>query len=201
LVDALPKNVRSYYGMDFGRSGDLSVIVPLIEGQRLHRRCPFLIELRNVPFRQQEQLIFWLADRLPRFSAGAHDARGNGQFLAEVAMQRYGSSMIHQVMLTREWYRDNMPKMKAAFEDDEITIPLDADVLADMRAIVVDKGVPKVPDSGRTKGKDGGQRHGDAAISVALAWFASLNPGAVIEFESVGDSQIGSGYDDYMGAL
>lgn len=201
MVDALPKNVRSFYGMDFGRSGDLSVIVPLIEGQRLHRRCPFLIELRNVPFRQQEQLVFWLADRLPRFSGGAHDARGNGQFLAEVAMQRYGSSMVHQVMLTREWYRDNMPKMKAAFEDDEITIPKDADVLADMRAIVVDKGVPKVPDTGRTKGKDGGQRHGDAAISIALAWFASLNPGAVIEFEAVGDSYIGSGYEDYMGAL
>lgn len=201
MVDALPKNVRSFYGMDFGRSGDLSVIVPLIEGQRLHRRCPFLIELRNVPFRQQEQLVFWLADRLPRFSGGAHDARGNGQFLAEVAMQRYGSSMVHQVMLTREWYRDNMPKMKAAFEDDEITIPKDADVLADMRTIVVDKGVPKVPDTGRTKGKDGGQRHGDAAISIALAWFASLNPGAVIEFEAVGDSHIGSGYEDYMGAL
>lgn len=201
LVDALPKNVRSYYGMDFGRLGDLSVIVPLIEGQRLHRRAPFLIELRNVPFSQQEQLLFWLADRLPRFSAGAHDARGNGQFLAEVAMQRYGSSMVHQVMLTREWYRDNMPKMKAAFEDDEITIPKDADVLADMRAIVVDKGVPKVPDTGRTKGKDGGQRHGDAAIAVALAWFASLNPGAVIEFESIGASRIGSGYEDYMGAL
>lgn len=201
LVDALPKNVRSYYGMDFGRSGDLSVIMPLIEGQRLHRRCPFLIELRNVPFTQQQQLLFWLVDRLPRFSGGANDARGNGQFLAEVAMQRYGSSMIHQVMLSREWYRDNMPKMKAAFEDDEISIPKDADVLADMRAIVVDKGVPKVPDTGRTKGKDGGQRHGDAAIAVALAWFASLNPGAVIEFESIGDSRIGSGYDDYMGAL
>lgn len=201
LVDALPKNVRSYYGLDFGRSGDLSVITPLVEGQRLHRRAPFMIEMRNVPFKQQEQVLFWLADRLPRFGGGAHDARGNGQYLAEVAMQRYGATMIHQVMLTLEWYRENMPKMKAAFEDNEITISKDADVLDDMRAIVVEKGVPKVPDTARTKGNDGKQRHGDAAISVALAWFASLNPGAIIEFESIGERQIGGGMEDYMGAL
>ncbi|MDP3841088.1 MAG: hypothetical protein Q8Q81_00630 [Oxalobacteraceae bacterium] len=201
LMDLLPTGMRAYYGQDFARNGDLSVIWPLLEEQSLHRRCPFLIEMRNVPFKQQEQLLFWMADHLSRFSGGAHDARGNGQYLAEVAMQRYGATMIHQVMLTQQWYRDNMPKYKAAFEDREITIAKDADVLADHRAIMVDKGVPKIPDTGHTTGTDGGQRHGDSAIAGALAWFASLNPGAVIEFESVGDSRIGSGYDDYMGAL
>jgi phage FluMu gp28-like protein len=201
LVRALPKNLRSFYGMDFARNGDLSVVTPLLEEQSLRRRAPFMIEMRNVPFKQQEQVLFWLADRLPRFSGAAHDARGNGQYLAEVAMQRYGASMVHQVMLTREWYRDNMPKMKAAFEDDEISIPKDADVLADMRAIVMDKGVPKVPDTGHTTGNDGGKRHGDAAISVLLADFASRNPGAVIEFESINEDRIGGGFKDYMGAL
>lgn len=202
LMDLLPKDMRSYYGQDFARNGDLSVVWPLIEEQSLHRRCPFLIEMRNVPFKQQEQLLFWMVDRLARFASGAHDARGNGQYLAEVAMQRYGSTKIHQVMLTQQWYRDNMPKYKAAFEDREITISKDADVLADHRAIMVEKGVPKIPDTGHTTGSDGGQRHGDSAIAGALAWFASLNPGAVIEFESIGDdNRIGSGYDDYMGAL
>jgi phage FluMu gp28-like protein len=198
LVASLPKDRRSYYGQDFARNGDLSVVWPLIEDQTLHRRCPFLIEMRNVPFKQQEQLLFWMADRLPRFSGGAHDARGNGQYLAEVAMQRYGSTLIHQVMLTQQWYRENMPKYKAAFEDQEITIAKDADVLADHRAIMVEKGVPKIPDTGHTTGADGGQRHGDSAIAGALAWFASLNPGAVIEFESTGDDRIGGYYDDYM---
>lgn len=201
LVDALPKDRRCYYGQDFARNGDLSVLWPLVEEQSLHRRTPFLIEMRNVPFKQQEQVVFWVADRLPRFAGGAHDARGNGQYLAEVAMQRYGATMIHQVMLTQQWYRENMPRYKAAFEDAEITIPKDADVLADHRAIVMDKGVPKVPDTGHTTGADGGQRHGDSAIAGALAWFASLNPGSVIEFESVGGSRIGSGFDDYMRAL
>jgi phage FluMu gp28-like protein len=201
-IDALPKDLRSYYGQDFARNGDLSVLWPLVEQQSLHRITPFLIEMRNVPFKQQEQLVFWVADRLPRFAGGAHDARGNGQYLAEVAMQRYGATMIHQVMLTQQWYRENMPRYKAAFEDGEISIPKDADVLADHRAIVMDKGVPKVPDTGHTTGADGGQRHGDSAIAGALAWFASLNPGSVIEFESIGDdNRIGSGFDDYMRAL
>lgn len=198
LMKALPRDLRSAYGLDFARSGDLSVLYPLLEGQSLHRRMPFLVEMRNVPFKQQEQLLFWVADHLPRFSGGAHDARGNGQYLAEVAMQRYGASMIHQVMLTQQWYRENMPRYKAAFEDGEITIAKDADVLADHRAIVVDKGVPKVPDTGHTVGSDGGQRHGDSAIAGALAWFASLNQGAPIEYEPVGDRRIGGDYDDYM---
>lgn len=201
VMAQLPKNQRSSYGLDFARSGDLSILYPLLEQQSLQRRMPFLVEMRNVPFKQQEQLLFWVADNLPRFSGGAHDARGNGQYLAEVAMQRYGSSMIHQVMLTQEWYRENMPRYKAAFEDGEITIAKDADVLADHRAVVMDKGVPKVPDNGHTTGADGGQRHGDSAIAGALAWFASLNPGAVIEWEPVGVDRIGGNFDDYMGAL
>ncbi|HNW36102.1 MAG TPA: hypothetical protein PKM25_14285, partial [Candidatus Ozemobacteraceae bacterium] len=84
LLDQMPQN-RSYYGMDFARSGDLSVLMPLTEEQNLRRRPPFLLEMRNVPFRQQEQVLFYVVDRLPRFLGGAMDARGNGQYLAEVA--------------------------------------------------------------------------------------------------------------------
>ena len=58
----------------------------------LLRHTPFIVELRNIPFRQQEQILFYIADRLPRFVGGAMDARGNGQYLAESAMQRYGSA-------------------------------------------------------------------------------------------------------------
>lgn len=89
MIAALPRTARSSIGMDFGRSGDLSVLIPLLEGQALERISPFIVEMRNVPFRQQEQIVFWIADRLPRFNFGAFDARGNGQYLAEVAMQRY----------------------------------------------------------------------------------------------------------------
>ncbi|MCM2494557.1 terminase large subunit domain-containing protein [Burkholderia glumae] len=181
LLTALPPDARSYNGEDFGRTGDLTVHVPLIEQQNLVRRVPFIVELRNVPFRQQEQIAFYLLDRLPRFTGGAFDARGNGQYLAEVAMQRYGASRIQQVMLSESWYREHMPPVKAALEDGTLDgLPKDADVLADLRAVQVIKGVARIPET-RTTGQDEGKRHGDAAVAVALAYFASreLNTGPV----------------------
>jgi len=181
LLQALPQDVISFDGEDFGRSGDLSVHVPLLQHQNLVRRVPFMVELRNVPFRQQEQVAFYLLDRLPRFRGGAFDARGNGQYLAEVAMQRYGPSRIHQVMLTESWYREHMPPVKAALEDGTLDdLPKDADVLDDLRAVEMVRGVPRIPDT-RSTGEDKGKRHGDAAVAVALAYYASreINLGPV----------------------
>jgi phage FluMu gp28-like protein len=181
LLGKLPATAISFDGEDFGRSGDLSVHVPLIQHQNLVRRVPFTVELRNVPFRQQEQVCFYLLDRLPRFMGGAFDARGNGQFLAEVAMQRFGASRIQQVMLSEGWYREHMPPVKAALEDGNLVdLPKDADTLADLRAVQVVRGVPRVPDV-RSTGEDKGKRHGDVAVAVALAYYASreLNSGPV----------------------
>lgn len=181
LLQTLPSDAISFNGEDFGRSGDLTVHVPLLQHQNLVRRVPFTVELRNVPFRQQEQVCFYLLDRLPRFMGGAFDARGNGQFLAEVAMQRYGASRIQQVMLSESWYREHMPPVKAALEDGTLDgLPRDADVLADLRTVQVIKGVPRIPDT-RTTGEDKGKRHGDSAVAVALAYFASreINTGPV----------------------
>lgn len=185
ILNALPRTARSSTGMDFGRSGDLSVLIPLLEMQGLERVNPFLVEMRNVPFKQQEQIVFWIIDRLPRFNYGAFDARGNGQYLAEVAMQRYGSSSIAQVMLTQNWYLENMPKLKAAFEDGTLaSMPKDRDILDDLRAITVVKGIPRIPE-GKTKTGQGQQRHGDAAVALCLAWFASNQGGGSIEYIEV----------------
>ncbi|MDR1276175.1 MAG: hypothetical protein LBL72_07325 [Candidatus Accumulibacter sp.] len=185
LLENLPKTARSSTGMDFGRSGDLSVLIPLLEGQMLERSSPFIVEMRNVPFRQQEQIVFWIADRLPRFSFGAFDARGNGQYLAEVAMQRYGANCIGQIMLTQQWYLENMPRMKAAFEDGTLaSLPSDRDILDDLRAISVIKGIPRIPE-GKTKTGANQQRHGDAAVALCLAWFATIQGGGLIEYMEV----------------
>ena len=136
-------NLMSCFGEDFGRNGDLTVIWPLQIEPDLMRRTPFVVELRNMPFRQQEQVLFYIVDRLPRFIGGAMDARGNGQYLAETARQRYGAR-IEQVMLSAQWYRENMPRYKAAFEDGTIELPRDADILADHRAIVIEHGVAHI---------------------------------------------------------
>lgn len=172
ILAELDVNQKHYFGEDFGRSGDLTAIWPLAEQSTLNYKTPFLVELRNVPFKQQEQILFHIIDNLPKFQGGALDARGNGQYLAEVAMQKYGKGRILEVMLSQTWYRDNMPRYKAAFEDKTITIPRHADVLEDHRGVKMDKGIAKVPDTYKTTGTDGGQRHGDTAIAGALAIFA-----------------------------
>lgn len=186
LLSGLDARRASYFGEDFGRTGDLSVILPLCERQGADFYAPFVLELRNVPFRQQEQILFYIVDRLPRFRYGALDARGNGQYLAERAMQRYGAGRIAEVMLTEGWYRDNMPRYKAAFEDRAILLPRDADLIEDHRAFKVVRGVAKLPDL-KTRGQDKKQRHGDSGVAGALAWFAAKEMrGAQIEFESTG---------------
>jgi phage FluMu gp28-like protein len=191
LLTALNPNLDHYFGEDFARSGDLTVIWPLAQSRMLVMETPFLVELRNIPFEQQKQILFYLVDRLPRFMAGAMDARGNGQYLAEVAMQRYGATRIAQVMLSVEWYRANMPRFKSAFEDKTLTVPRDADVLADLRAVKMEKGIAKVPDSARVRGSDGNDRHGDSAIAGALAVHAvtELDP-VPMEYHAVGETRI-----------
>ncbi len=177
LISRFDINTRSFFGMDFGRSGDMSAIAPMFEGQALKRCCPFLLEVRNCPFEAQKQLLFYLIDGLEqhtRFSGGAMDRTGNGAFLAEVASLRYGSK-IDQVQMTQQWHIDSWPRYKASIEDGDITLPKDLDVLDDHRQVKVINGIPKVPDSARYKGSDGGQRHGDAAVALCLAWNAAAN--------------------------
>jgi phage FluMu gp28-like protein len=184
-LEKLEPKRRSYFGEDFGRTGDLSVFVPLQEQQNATFAATFILELRNMPFKQQEQILFYIGDRLPRFSFGALDARGNGQYLAEVAAQRYGQNRIAEVMLTENWYRDTMPKYKAAFEDKSILLPRDADTIEDHRAFKMIKGVAKLPDTKNT-GQDKMPRHGDSGIAGAMAWYATYQEGAsVTEYQSV----------------
>lgn len=188
LLAALDPHLRTSLGSDFGRSGDLSVFWPFQVLADTTRRTPFVLELRNIPYKQQEQILYYIANRLPRLSGIAMDARGNGEALAEFAVQKYGSGMVEAVMLSTEWYRKNMPLYKAAFEDATVILPRDEDIASDHRAIVLDKGVAKLPEKGgRRKGTDGKQRHGDAAIAGALAYYASLIDVQVYEVLSTGE--------------
>lgn len=200
LLAALDRTHDHFLGEDFGRTGDLTCLWPLAQMHSLFLHTPFVCELRNVPFDQQRQIVFYILDRLPRFRAGAFDARGNGQYLAEVAMQKYGASRIAMVMLSTEWYRANMPPLKAAFEDKTLDAPKDADVLADLRAIRMQKGIAKVPDNAHTRGADGNDRHGDTAIALAMATFAAwtMEP-TPIEFHALCRVRESSRIGDFMG--
>jgi phage FluMu gp28-like protein len=188
-------------GEDFARTGDLTILKPWLEQQNANWRELFQLELRNIPFQQQEQIFYYICDRLPRFRFGALDARGNGQYLAERAMQRYGAGRIAQVMISETWYRENMPAYKAAFEDQTIMMARDADVIEDHRAFKVIRGVAKLPEI-RQKGKDNKKRHGDSGIAGAMAWFATRQEwGGEIEFESTGKTSVTAGrsMNNYIG--
>lgn len=163
----------AYVGEDFGRSGDLTVITPLVEMKDLTLRALFMLELRNIPFQQQEQAFYFVGDNLPALSGCALDSRGNGQYLGERAMQRYGADRVAQVMPSEAWYRDAMPKYKARFTDGSIVLPADADVLNDHRQIRLVKGVARIPDTRETALSDKKKRHGDSAISGAMAVYAA----------------------------
>lgn len=177
LLLKLPDNLWIAFGEDFGRSVDLTVIAPLVIGQDLVRRTPFVVELANVPFEQQRQILHYILDRVPRLQAGALDATGNGAYLAEVTAQAYGSHRIEEIKLSETWYRENMPPLKAAFEDGTLELPADSFIVDDLRAVQVINGVARVPTNSR---KDG--RHGDAAIALALAYYASRKDPAPIEY-------------------
>jgi phage FluMu gp28-like protein len=185
LLEGLNQNLRTCYGMDFARVADLSVIIVFQIQQNLVRRSPFVVEMRNAPLRQQEQVLFYICDRLPRFVGGANDASGNGFAIAEAAAEKYGFGRIQQVKMSQPWYAENMPKYKAGFEDNQIELPRDADILQDHRDVEVVKGIPLVPAGKKNKGSDGQQRHGDSAIAGCLAWAASLMDAGPIEFEEI----------------
>ncbi|MCS4503884.1 hypothetical protein NYO91_07310 [Arhodomonas aquaeolei] len=179
LLLELPEDLWIALGEDFGRSVDLSVIIPLVIGQDLVRRAPFIVEMANTPFEQQRQVLFYICGRFPRFQAAKLDGTGNGAYLAEVAAQQYGAHRVEEVKLSERWYRENMPPLRAAFEDGTIELPADSHIVDDLRAVKVVQGVAMIPRDTRQDG-----RHGDAAIALALAYAASRQDPAPIEYTS-----------------
>ena len=172
VLAALDPKLQHALGEDFGRVADLTVFWPLVITKTLKRHTPFLVELRNIPFRQQEQMLFYIADRLPRRMGIKLDAGGNGASLAEAAAQRYGETHVEQVKLSVGWYLENVPPFKAAFEDGMIDVPADADVVTDLATPVYKNGVASVPPT-RTQGQDGLKRHADSFVAGVLAYAAS----------------------------
>jgi phage FluMu gp28-like protein len=167
-------------GRDFGRSSDLSVDWPLQIDQNMRLRTPFVVELHNIPFDQQRQIDWYINDRLSRFFAGSYDRTGNGSYLAEKAVQQYGEGIAEGIHFTVEWYRENMPKFKATFEDKRIIIPRDRDIITDLRQFKMVRGVAQIP-AKRTKGEGGTRRHGDAGIACVLADYSARKD--IVEYD------------------
>lgn len=174
-------------GMDFARQRHFSVITPARVTQDLRRDVPFVIELANAPTRQQEQILWALLDTLERWTF-AGDASGPGQTLMEYTGDRYGRAEldeesgrykvgpVHEVVLSRKWYGEWMGKYIDLFQDGYLTLPRDASLEDDHRAVEYVDGIPMVPKLERKDLKDVDLlRHGDSAIAGALMQFAAIN--------------------------
>ena len=195
LLSGLPKDRAHFCGVDFGRSGDLSVFWPATEEKDLRLVPPFVLELRNCPHRTQQQILFAVLDALPRFSGVSLDARGNGSALAEAARQQYGPGRVREVMISVGCYRETMPLLKAWIEDKTLILPKDAGILSDFRSLRVMKGVARVPEQ-RTKDKTGG-RHGDSAVACAMMLDARRELGSSEPWEYVGIPMSGFNFNGW----
>lgn len=182
LLGALNPQNRHVLGYDFARHRHFSTIVPLEIEQTMRRRVPFVLEMHNVPTRQQQDVLWHINRALPRWSGEAIDATGSGETIAEYTGDKFGSR-VHQIKLNRQWYGLWMPKMVQGFEDRQIDIPRDASLADDLRAVENVDGVPQVVKETRDIKDAEVYRHGDFAVALCLAWFASLNLVAAIDWE------------------
>ena len=196
-LDKLDQTEAHALGEDFGRIRDLTVIWLLAIGRDLVRRTRLILELRQMPFRQQEQVLFALCDAVPRFRAAKLDRGGNGMYLAEVATTRYGER-VEGVQLSEPWYREHMPRMKTAIDDATMTLPRDNDVLDDLRMLKLVRGVARVPD--RRRDDAGAQRHGDAAIACCLAYAASEVDAEEYGYQPASRHNLRATFTSYPGA-
>lgn len=176
---ALDLTPQFAFGFDFARVADLTAGSLMAIQQRLKRREVLAFELRNVPGVEQKLIVRTILSHVrARMIGAAFDATGMGWTVAEDLGREFGlredpegSGMVIAVKFSEEWYRLHMPPLKAAIEDDMLDLIADAEHLEDLRAIKVVRGIARVP--ALRAGSPDKKRHGDHAIAVALAHWAS----------------------------
>lgn len=167
ILNSLPNRARSWLGYDFGRSGDLSAIALQVE-DGTDRYVPALVELQNVPFAEQLQILKHIIEHLPNFQTGDMDGGAGGAWLVEESVKLWGEDQIIRVSCSTHWYGGAMPDWKAALQSRSLRIPLNEEVIKDHQQIKRIQGIPR-PTDARRRGADGEQRHADTVIALALA--------------------------------
>lgn len=180
-LDRLDPKLRYALGYDPARLADPAIIKLLAIDQVLKRRSALTVEMRGVPFTEQKAIASLIMKSAPQLIGAAVDATGMGMNLAEDLGREFGlredekqSGLVWAVKLSTTWYNENMPPLKVAFDDDAIALTRDADHAVDLRLVKVIRGIPSIPpervaDAAGT----GKKRHGDYAVALALAYFAS----------------------------
>jgi phage FluMu gp28-like protein len=164
-------------GEDFGRTSDRTVVTVGAIQPNLSVHPAFALEMCNAPFATQRQIVEYVIRHLPHFVHGAFDATGNGAELAEAMSAKFGERVIEQVKINEPWYAEQLPRFKAALEADRFRLIRSADHLVDLSMFRVINGMPKLPSVRKASSdKKLPHRHGDAAISYVMAFYASCLP-------------------------
>lgn len=177
-LNRLDQKREHAFGYDPARKGDPAVMHLLAIDRVLSRRSVLTVELRNVPFAEQKAIASDILNAAPRLVGAAIDATGMGMNLAEDLGRQFGlreaadgPGLVWMITLNPGWYNENMPPLKVAFEDGTILLVRDAEHLSDLRLVKIIRGIPQVP--AEREGVAGKKRHGDFAVALALAHFAS----------------------------
>lgn len=182
LVAKLDKYEAHYLGMDFARSGHLSVIAPVAMSRDNHRKVPFLVEMGKMPHEAQRRVLWYILDKLPRFSGACLDAGGNGSWLAEVTAAKY--PVVQAVSITQPWYAEQIPALLKTVEAKEITLPFSRELQGDFDLFRFQNGIPRLPHTATKTRARGQARHGDGAMAIALAHQACLTHDDLSEYLS-----------------
>ncbi len=178
VLRGLDPTERHALGYDPARKADPAVIHLLAIDRHLTRRSALTVEFRNVPFAEQKQIAADILAAAPQLVGAAIDATGMGMNLAEdlgrqfgIRQEEEGDGLVWMITLSSAWYNINMPPLKTAFEDGSIALAKDAEHVSDLRLVKVIRGIPQIP--AERVGETGKKRHGDFAVGLALAHFAS----------------------------
>ena len=206
VLDALPLDILYALGFDFARVADLSVLCLLAIEKNMHRREALTIEMRNVPGNEQKLIVGMVMERVrTRCVGAAFDATGMGWTVAEDMGRKFGlkegddsPGMVWAIKFSQDWYRVNMPPLKTAFEEATLSIGRWDAHMGDLRAVKKVRGIPRVPEIREADAK-GKKRHGDYAIALALAHFASRMRWVEIAYTPVPDNRNSEPQDGRMG--
>ncbi len=199
-LDGLDLAPRFAFGFDFARVADLTVGCLLAIEPNLKRRQDLVFELRNVPGIEQKEITGKVLEKVrARLVGAAFDATGMGWTVAEDMGRKFGlredheegAGLVMALKFSEDWYRIHMPPLKTAFEDDAIAIAKDAEHLSDLRAVKLVRGIPRVP--AVREGETGKKRHGDYAIALALAHWASRMRWSEYSYRSASTDSGGAG--------
>lgn len=177
-LDGLDANRQHAFGYDPARKADPAIMSLLSIDKVLRRQAVLTVELRNVPFQEQKEIATLILKASPRLCGAAVDATGVGMNLAEDLGRIFGlhteetpGGLVWSVTLSQNWYNENFPPLKTAFEDANIALTRDAEHAVDLRLVKIIRGIPSIPPE--RVGTAGAKRHGDFAVALVLAYFAS----------------------------